>query len=186
MSHVLQCVALCCTVLHVYHSCRTCCSVLQSVAVCCSVVRAFARVHLSHKNMTPATHLPHKVYLSHKSSNLVPYLSHKVYLCICNTKIWLFVKVYVSHKTMTLCHTFVKRAFVMYMYITHVAPHVLQCVAVCCSVLQTRSATQKSRAWRWDAYINISLLICVQKLRVCTKLIVFRNNLKILSIKLIV
>ena len=47
---VLQCVAVRCSVLHVYHSvlqcmavcCIICCSVLQCVAVCCSVLRCVA------------------------------------------------------------------------------------------------------------------------------------------------
>ena len=48
-THVLQCVAVCCSILQCFTVCcsvlpcvAVCCSVLQCVAVCCSVVQCVA------------------------------------------------------------------------------------------------------------------------------------------------
>jgi len=38
----LQCVAVCCSVLHVLQCVAVCCSVLKCVAVCCSVLQCVA------------------------------------------------------------------------------------------------------------------------------------------------
>ena len=41
-SSMLQYVAVCCSVLHVFRCVAVCCSVLQCVAVCCSVLQCAA------------------------------------------------------------------------------------------------------------------------------------------------
>ena len=147
---VLQCVAVCCSVSQCVAVCRSvlqcvavCCSVLLCLLVWCSVLRAqimtYILEHLTHSSYCNALHNTH--------SNTQPHTATH-----CNTLQHTAIHIYVTHECEdgrdALQHTATHYDTLQHNTPRHSATHlqhtctqashcsVLQCVAVCCSVLQ--------------------------------------------------
>ena len=129
--YVLQCVAACCSVLQCV---AVCCSVLQCVAVCCSVMQCVA-VCCS------------VLYSKKEMSSKIKKIRNEECVAV-NYEMLRCSEEYCSHKKGSFSKT------------NWELRGVLQCVAVCCSVLQSpKSLLFQIRIRKWG--VCCSVLQCV-------------------------